>query len=325
MPNDASIPLLCQMMCACGCAYYINAADGSYSPPSDDPFGQAIGWHDLTSASVCLSTPAPKPDVSAALVAVMNVNIDDSSTDAIVVAFRGTQPLTNDPDGVIDWLKDFLGSPVVGPSPIRGKVHSGFLSDTQSVLSGVIDMINNLQSNYTDPLPVIITGHSKGAAMATLCTALIVSGKLLPQIPYAVYTFGSPYPGDSTFAAYFESNIGVPVYRTENYLDIVPFLLPSATLINALEQSGNGAEALLGILLSGYDNDQYAPIGTLQFIQMNGTFAPPGTFNNSDTDIVTTLGQPNGFATVGDAHNHNCGYGYMNGSCGATGVCSVSS
>jgi predicted lipase len=63
--------------------------------------------------------------------------------------------------------------------------------------------------------PILYTGHSLGAALATLAASL--------RPPETLYTFGSPAVGDAGFAATLE---GAAIYRYVNCCDIVCRLPP---------------------------------------------------------------------------------------------------
>ena len=64
-------------------------------------------------------------------------------------------------------------------------------------------------------LPVFITGHSLGGALATLAAANL-SGRSLATC----YTFGAPRVGDKRFS----DCLRTPVYRVVNPLDTVPLV-----------------------------------------------------------------------------------------------------
>jgi hypothetical protein len=119
-----------------------------------------------------------------------------------VLVFRGTK------GKLTTWLSNlrahqtrWLGA---------GQVHSGFLHLFQEIWPGVREQLSRTTS------PVFFTGHSLGAAMATLAAALYP--------PEALYTFGSPRVGNAAFAA---SLAHVRVYRVVNRCDIVAAMPPS--------------------------------------------------------------------------------------------------
>lgn len=99
------------------------------------------------------------------------------------LAYRGTQP-----DKVKDLASDAHFAPTAWPGP--GRVHSGFLAVEQS-LSGQVDLWLRDRRGAR----LVITGHSLGAAMATVTAARIPEAELV--------TIGSPRVGDSDFKAAF--------------------------------------------------------------------------------------------------------------------------
>lgn len=70
---------------------------------------------------------------------------------------------------------------------------------------------------------VLITGHSLGGALATLCF-LDLRETLGVGVSFApLYIYGSPRVGNSAFATYSASR-GVPVFRVVHHRDPVPHL-----------------------------------------------------------------------------------------------------
>lgn len=116
------------------------------------------------------------------------------------LVFRGTtEPL--------DWVMDFRAIPVSWSG--AGLVHEGF----RDALNEVWDAVNQVLATLT--CPIFYTGHSLGAALATLAAAR--------KPPRALYTFGSPRVGDDDFKA---SLSGKQVYRVVNNRDVVTTLPP---------------------------------------------------------------------------------------------------
>ena len=150
-------------------------------------------------------------------------NVVPDEPSYIVVAFRGTEKK------VEDWLTDARAIPKVQGDT---KVHTGFLeaftvkSDSEG--KTVIDRLQAIltlpdtQDENGDPLPLFITGHSLGGALALLATKLVV-----PNINGACYTFGAPRIANY---AYFE-RVKTPVYRIVNSSDVVPRVPPGAILM----------------------------------------------------------------------------------------------
>lgn len=127
-----------------------------------------------------------------------------------MLVFRGT----NNPGG---WATNLYFDDYVQQSYYAGKVHPGFSAALNSLW-------NPLYADLAGPrggLPLFITGHSRGGAIATLAAKALKKEGIPPT---AVYTFGAPRVGNSAFA----NNYGIDQhYRVENDLDIVPQLPPA--------------------------------------------------------------------------------------------------
>ena len=110
-------------------------------------------------------------------------------------------------NGVLDWKINFQASQ--DDFSETGNVHLGFLKSVNSISSQLIQVLSD------EPAPVMLAGHSLGAAVATLMTAKLVSRGLPVK---ACYSFGCPRIGDRKFV---ESIGELPVYRLVNNCDIV--------------------------------------------------------------------------------------------------------
>ena len=126
-----------------------------------------------------------------------------------VLAFRGTL-------GLRDWLADFDFPPV--PWRGEGRVHQGFKDQLDPVWEDVKAELNKIN------VPVFYTGHSLGAALATLTAASRFLDGGAP--PAALYSFGSPRVGTTRFMQAFPS--GFLHCRVSNDRDIVPTVPPPA-------------------------------------------------------------------------------------------------
>lgn len=100
-------------------------------------------------------------------------------------------------------------------------------------------VINHLRYNPT--AEVLITGHSLGGALATLClldlhelllgrvegaaaSAATADDIITPTVSFApLYIFGAPRVGNAAFATY-SASLGVPIYRVVHNRDPVPHL-----------------------------------------------------------------------------------------------------
>ena len=146
----------------------------------------------------------------------------DVESPYLVVAFRGTEKK------VSDWLTDADCKPAIDGDR---KVHRGFLK----ALTGNRDASNRTAKDIVEsvlereardangqPLPVFITGHSLGGALALLTTVLLAS-----DVNGACYTFGAPRVANYE---YFR-NVKTPVYRVVNSSDAVPRVPPGAGML----------------------------------------------------------------------------------------------
>ena len=136
-----------------------------------------------------------------------------SLPDAIVLTFRGTQ-VDDFWSSVLDFLVDVQFLPV--PDPAGHLVHAGFNAALGEVWTDIERHLRAEQARL--PRPLWVTGHSLGAALATLAAS-----RLSADASFRLqggYTFGSPRVGDRAFG----KAIGVPIYRFRNDSDIVPRL-----------------------------------------------------------------------------------------------------
>ena len=131
----------------------------------------------------------------------MLVESDVSPAFAVLV-FRGTE----------QRVKDFIVDLHIGFDTLVQEtvaVHKGFKGALDSVWHEVDSALFQLKC------PVFYTGHSLGAALATLAAAR--------RKPQAVYTFGSPLVGNEAFVA----SLGdVSIYRVVDDRDVVTVVPP---------------------------------------------------------------------------------------------------
>jgi triacylglycerol lipase len=125
-------------------------------------------------------------------------------TDAHVLSFRGTEVTQKS-----DVLADLKAGKNVEAS--GGKVHVGFKGEINKVWPAITVSLANIDNVY-------ITGHSLGAAMATIAASRIQTKVI------ALVTFGSPRAGNREFV----NSLAVTHYRVQNNCDDVtkvPFML----------------------------------------------------------------------------------------------------
>ena len=127
--------------------------------------------------------------------------------DMILVAFRGTQP-----DKLQDWVTDADFELVDGPF---GKVHDGFYRALRQVWREQNQAIREFQDNGQS---LWFTGHSLGAALATLAVATL---REEDKPVHGLYTFGQPRTGERSFATNFNADFKPRCFRFVNNNDVV--------------------------------------------------------------------------------------------------------
>lgn len=142
----------------------------------------------------------------------------------LLIAFRGSSLVYG------DWKQNFKFTAAEKPIVGQGMIHAGFQDYFTDFSKALVDnIVLNLQVSLAKDkrLPyLLITGHSLGAAMATLTAMylkwfwpktaeklkvffkdqneIFVPEKIFPL----VYTFGSPRIGNQTFAKEFNETVG---------------------------------------------------------------------------------------------------------------------
>ncbi|MBL4874498.1 MAG: lipase family protein [Rhodobacteraceae bacterium] len=126
-------------------------------------------------------------------------------SDMLVLAFRGTEMTPRDIHSDVNAKLTTLNG--------EEKVHSGFLKAFNHVHDAIADDLVLHKG-----IPVYITGHSLGGALAILATRLLASDS-----QGACYTFGGPRVGNATV----DDQIKTPIYRIVNAADLVPRVPPA--------------------------------------------------------------------------------------------------
>jgi hypothetical protein len=155
--------------------------------------------------------------------------LKDAGAGNNVIALRGTRDTQ-------EWLEDALSFQV--PVPLAwfngegklqlAKAHFGFLL----VYAFLAEQVNAAAKQFASASPVVVTGHSLGAAEATLAA---LASQLLGygSGQTSLYNYASPRVGDPVFAGAF--NAFVPAaFRVVNLSDVVPILPPTPLTITVL-------------------------------------------------------------------------------------------
>ncbi|BCG59751.1 lipase [Paenibacillus sp. URB8-2] len=136
------------------------------------------------------------------------------SPQEIIIAFRGTSSTS-------DWISDIIASQK------RFKyikqdclTHRGFTDIYSSARDELFSALTGLSPAKT----LYITGHSLGAALATLC-AIDIAANTAHHSPI-LFTFGSPRVGDPAFSKAFTEYVKNS-WRTANLYDVVTYTPPT--------------------------------------------------------------------------------------------------
>jgi len=189
----------------------------------------------------------------------------------IVVAFRGSLTL----EDVVADVKNVVLTDY--DECAACKVGLGWYTAVNEVQPGVEDALDSILSRHPNA-PIIVTGHSLGAAMAPLFVANYQNShpETSAQIVYPVYTFGQPRVGNKEFATWFDEKVGAGNwFRVVHHDDPVPHLPPPAlgfshmaTEVWYVEHIGNETGAGYYQVCDGSGEDQQCSAGTL----VNGEF-----------------------------------------------------
>ncbi|ANY75296.1 lipase [Paenibacillus ihbetae] len=134
------------------------------------------------------------------------------SDEELVIAFRGTSSTSN-------WIADAIASQKRF-SYIKDEVlaHRGFMSIYSSARRQITAALRRLDPEK----PLFLTGHSLGAALATLCAIDVAANT---ERALFLFTFGSPRVGDHAFSKAFAHYVPNS-YRIANLLDVVTHAPP---------------------------------------------------------------------------------------------------
>lgn len=156
------------------------------------------------------------------------IGIIAASDSDVILAFRGTQT-------GFEWIHNgeflktlFTFKDAQGADHTVGQAESGFTSLYQSFTTGkqvgAPRLMPTLREAVADKR-LTVTGHSLGAAVATLAAMEAAVSLKGTMRGLSVLTFASPLVGDKTFAGLFDTLIP-DSWRVANRPDIVTYLPP---------------------------------------------------------------------------------------------------
>jgi hypothetical protein len=286
-----------RLICACTCTYDVSAG-GPLVLDAADVYAAGAGFVGPPTAFVA------GPDrINGCLVGAL--------PDGVVVAFRGT--LTFDPrshPSLLDWLNDFNAEPTSADG-FPGQVHGGFLAGLLSLWDAAAAEVGARRVGPAADQPVLVTGHSKGGALAALAAWRLAAA----GVPTKVVTFAAPKAGNAAFRDAY--NAAVDHTRYEYADDIVPHLPASqGGFLDVLS-----ALPVIGQRFAGLRRFDYEPVGALRFIDWSGGFDDdtPELKVERTLSLVRLITRLR-FAQIGADHAIACGSGYMSAVC-PSGVC----
>lgn len=139
------------------------------------------------------------------------------STSAIWVSFRGSSDLEN-------WITnlDFIRRSYRLGGCSGCSVHEGFSTAAQEAIPSIAAAVSSLQNQYPN-YQIVVTGHSLGAALATL-TALDLAVTYGFGSGVRLYNYGSPRVFNHAGANFASSGVINIAARRTHCKDIVPHL-----------------------------------------------------------------------------------------------------
>lgn len=118
---------------------------------------------------------------------------------------------------------------------LPGYVHPGFCAYYNSLVQGGIDTALADLAAANPGLHLLFTGHSLGAAAATIAAADVGFRLKLKSNRILLYTFGEPRVGNKVFAEYVDSTVDGSA-RVVHSCDLVTNLAPCCASVNWLGQ-----------------------------------------------------------------------------------------
>jgi len=150
-----------------------------------------------------------------------------------IIVFRGTHNNTD--------VRTDLSYEMIKIEGDHGYVHKGFHEAVSDVSMQIAAIVNRLNPKHT--LPILVTGHSLGGANAVMAAfAAQESYKAIPALAFdvhAVYTFGQPRVGDTSFKASYDKTFKEKTFRIARGADVIPSLPPTLCCYHHVGEQSN--------------------------------------------------------------------------------------
>ena len=296
----AATTLVGRLLCASASAYAVMEGEDRLDPEAAVPYYAGVGFKEPPAAFLAGSS-----DINACVVG--------TTADGVVVAFRGTLPL----DGpftipkLLDWVNDLNAKPIPGDG-LPGGVHEGFLGSLNSLWGSVRDEAKRQMLQAGAAAPLLVTGHSKGGAVAALAAMRFRNQEAVQPM---VITFAAPKAGNTDFADAY--NAVMDHTRYEFAEDVVPHLPPSASFLGVLN-----AASVFSRRLPDLEQFDYGRVGKLLYITRALQIVPDpdNSLLGQRRERILQLVLTGRLQTIGDDHRIGCGHGYMS-AINPSGVC----
>ena len=144
---------------------------------------------------------------------LMGYNPNDQT---IYISFRGS----SDPQNWITNLEAFQKDCPASWNIAGCGVHKGFFNAEQDVIPGIYANLKSLMDKYPS-YKVVVTGHSLGAALATVTAADLISSYGVPASKVTLWNYGSPRVFNEAGSVGVSSMI-LSIHRVTHHKDLVP-------------------------------------------------------------------------------------------------------
>mmetsp|Transcript_10439 Transcript_10439/g.26259 ORF Transcript_10439/g.26259 Transcript_10439/m.26259 type:complete len:328 (-) Transcript_10439:76-1059(-) len=138
----------------------------------------------------------------------------NTDLEQIIVAFRGTEM-----GSLKNWITDLKYAKL---TPLKSypnvSVHDGFYQAWKNLSPQVMPVVQALHQQFAN-YDVVVTGHSLGAALATLCMVELAEN----NIPAYIWDYGRPRVGNQPFSM-LSMQSAKASFRHVNQRDTVPHL-----------------------------------------------------------------------------------------------------
>ena len=294
----------------------VQGPDDAYFYNVIEQYQDAVGFVGPATSYTPHFVASGDDNINAALVGAM----DDGK---LLIAIRGTLPPNIDNNDLLEWIKDWIQDADIPPTPWQmaeapytsiANVETGFAKATLNLWPHIAGFIEDTLSKHTCT-GVVITGHSKGAAMTFLAASLMALPYPQFKDKIQVHAFAPPVVGDAGFiGGYRGLELAAQTHRYQVENDLVPFvpLWRSADVFEKVSFAGFWHEAAWLAAITGVTwatKGGYDAVGDFTYFNSKHALVPGAVVNTSAlVDLAATLqaginGNHHKFAEIADAHS----------------------